>query len=534
MTASATSAPNPFSGLSLRCNSCGAPYEKAGSQEILTCTYCGTTQRVVDARQFLDYFTTQVTAFVRQAVPPGLDVSRSSTVDPIARLSAFNMSVRPRLTTESEQYRFALFNLLSRPCLVLPFTATNDPPSQVSPAGISVFVAKVQSVSGLAVDDASRELLSRASGLASAYQSMLVATELLRGTKPERFHLASQNFATAASALESVPKWRPLATRLSGLSRQARASDLLIAGTSTGDTRPMLGAAGRQLSESGTQLAGTPELGFMTTAVEQELSAVRTLGSMVSIVETSANVAPHPFAFLDRLCRVLDWCSRYTPADWAPDFRSMRLWEAVFAQSAELRTAQSGRGSVRFLQVGTGVLIPFWRVELPYTFETGVLWAKRGKEVPETLLVAATFPTDLASFAGMGPARVLTDVFASGQGVPQLGQVYNRLAGREQRISESRGLADVLQGTADASIAGQPAAPPLTTGTEALKLVQNYLGAIRAANPKVGAQLRASSPRVVEMVYLPCTVPGPVPLAWLGPLSPKSVGDEQSILSFVA
>jgi len=533
MTASPTSAPNPFTGLGLRCNSCGAPYANAGGQEILTCTYCGTTQRVVDARQFLDYFTAQVTAFVRQAVPPGLDVSGSSNVDPIARLSAFNTSVRSRLTTESDQYRFALFNLLSRPCLVLPFTSANDPPSTVSPAGISVFVAKVQSVSGLAVDDSSRELLSRASGLATAYQSMLVATELLRGTKPERFHLVSQNFATAATALESVPKWKPLAARLSALSRQADASDFLIAGKNPGDTRGMLGAAGQKLSESGTQLAATPELGFMTTPVEQELAAVRTLGSMVSIVETSANIAPHPFVFLDHLCGVLDWCSRYTPGDWAPSFRSMRLWEAVFAQSAELRAAQSGRGSVRVLQAGTGVLVPFWRVELPYTFETGVLWAKRGKEVPEALLVAATFPTDLACFTGMGPARVLTDVFASGQAMPQLGQVYNRLAGKEQKISESRGLADVLQGTATASIAGQPAAPPLTTGTEALKLVQNYLGAIRAANPKVAAQLRASSPRIVEMVYVPCTVPGPVPLPWLGPLSPKSIGDEHSILGFV-
>lgn len=525
---------NPFASLNLRCNSCGASYVNAGAQEILTCTYCGTTQRVVDARQFLDYFTAQVTAFVRQAVPAGLDVSGSAVVDPVARLSAFNTSVRPRLSTESDQYRFAVFNLLSHPCLVLPFAVSDAPPSPVSPASISVFVAKVQSVSGLAVDEASRELLGRASALASAYQSMLVAMDLLRGSKPERFHLSSQNFASAAKALAEVPKWKALATRLSALSKQAEASDLLVTGGTSADVRSALGAAGQQLSEANAQFATVPELGFMSTPVEQELAAVRTLGSMVAIVETSSGVAPHPFVFIERLCGVLDWCSRYAPPDWAPSFRSMRLWEDVFVKAAELRSAQAGRGSIRALQVGTGVWVPFWRIEFPYTFETGALWAKRGKEVGETLLVAATFPTNPSSFSGMGSAQVLTDVFSSSRGGSQFSGMYSRLAGKEQKISESGGLGGILQNAAAVSIAGQPSAPPFTTGNEALKLVQNYLEAVRTANPKVASQLRASSPRIVELVYIPCVVPGPAPLPWLGPLSPKSVGDDRAILGFVA
>jgi len=526
--------PNIFASLSLRCNSCGAPYANAGGQEILACTYCGTTQRVVDARQFLDYFTAQVTAFVRQAVPPGLDVSGSTTVDPVARLSAFNTSVRPRLTTESDQYRFAAFNLLSRPSLVLPFTVSDSSPSAVSPASISVFVAKVQSVSGLAVDEASRELLHRASALATAYQSMLVAGDLLRSSKPERFHLAAQNFVNAASALAEIPKWKALSTRLSALAMLAEASDLLVAGRNTSDVRSALGTAGQHLSEASAQFATVPELGFMSTPVEQELAAVRTLGSMVTIVETSSTVAPHPFAFLERLCRVLDWCSRYTPGDWAPTFRSMRTWEEVFLRAAELRAAQAGRGSVRVLQVGSGVWVPFWRVELPYTFETGALWAKRGKEAGETLLVAATFPTNISSFSGMGSAQVLTDVFSAGPGASGGTGMYSRLAGKQQKISEGGGLAGILQGVTTASVAGQPSVPPFTAGTESLRLVQNYIGAVRAANPKIAAQLRTSSPRIVELVYLPCAIPGPSPLPWLGTLSPKSVGDDRTILSFVS
>jgi len=362
----------------------------------------------------------------------------------------------------------------------------------------------------------------------------LVATELLKGSKPERFHFASQDFTTAASALECVPKWKSLANRLTALAKQAEAADLLITGRPPQEVRSILGAEYREMSEAGTQLAGVPELGFMTTAIEQELAASRTLGSMVSIVETSKGVPPHPFAFLERLCTTLDWCSRSAPSDWGPFFHSMRLWEGVIVQAAELRAAQAGRGSVRLLQVGSGVLVPFWRIELPYTFETGALWTKRGKEVPETLLVAATFPTDLSSFTGMGSTRVLTDVFGSSQAAAQVGQVFSRLSGKEQKISESGSLGEILQGAAAGSIAGQPAVPPFTTVSEALKLVQSYLDAVRAANPRAASQLRASSPRVVELLYISCSVPGPVPLAWLGALSPKSIGDVQNLLGFVA
>src|SRR5208282_3252964 len=137
--------------LSLRCQSCGAPYAGNARGEILTCTYCGTSQRIVDARQFLDHFMAQVNAFVRQAVPPGLDVSRSTTIDPVARLASFNFIFNPPPTTESDQYRISCFNLLSSSLAVLPFSPIAQLSAGVDPATVSIFAAKVQSVSGLAV-----------------------------------------------------------------------------------------------------------------------------------------------------------------------------------------------------------------------------------------------------------------------------------------------------------------------------------------------------------------------------------------------
>lgn len=523
---------NPLAALQLRCGSCGAPYTKSAQNELLTCSYCGTTQRVADARQFLDHFMAQVTAFVRQAVPAGMDVSRTDSLDPVARLAAFNMGIRPRLSTESEQYRFSCFNLLSNPLTVLPFSPNPVITARVEPMAISIFAAKVQSVAGLAVDDGSKALIQRAGGLASAYQSLLVAAGLSTGSQPERFHLIAQNYETARKAIEGTGHWRPVATRLGALVAEVRAVDLLLSGEKLREARELLGSAGRGLSEAREQLVAMPEIGYLTTAVDQELAGVRTLGSQITISENSATVLPHPLTYGQRLSQLLDWLASSAPADWAPAFRSSRLREEVFRRAADLRSAQAGAGSVRVVGVGSGTLVPFWAVQLPYTFETGVAWTKRGKEVSEVILVAATFPSDPNSFHGDGCARVLTDVFSVGN--RGLGGGYlDRVRGREQRISESGAVLPTIQNATPGSIGGQQAIPPLATEAEALRLVEAYIDRVKSANPKASSQLRASSPRIIDLVYVPCVLHATPPVPWLGATSPASVGNIQTLLGFV-
>jgi hypothetical protein len=527
-------ATSPVTTVPLRCHSCGAAYARATGQEVLTCEFCGTSQRVVDARQFLDFFTSQVTAFVRLAVPAGLDASASGSVDVVARLSAFNASVRPRLTTELEQYRFALFDLLANPVMLLPFRGGVPRPPTASPAGVSVFVAKVQSVAGLATDDASRELLTQAGAVASAYRSLLVATDLLAGTKPERYHLAQQCLTTASASIAGTARWAPVATRLAALAKLAAAADSVLAGMNGEETRSTLAEAGKGLVEASGGLTAMPELAYMVPPVDSELASVRTVGSMAAIVQGSPTVSPPPLEYLRRLSGLLERLSHQTPPDWSSAFGSARLWEEVFARAAELRAAQAGQGAVRVLPVGSGPLAPFWVVELPYTFETGVLWAKRGKEVPEQLLVSATFPTDPAVLERTGAARALTDVFRAATGGRPSGQFYDRLAGKEQAISRGGGLAAALQGVSYLDLGGRPASPPTTTAPEALKLVRLYLEGVRLTNAKAAAQLQSSSPRILDLVYIPCSVPGPIPIPWLGDLSPMSLGDPQALLSLAS
>ncbi|MGA8302215.1 MAG: hypothetical protein WA691_05955 [Thermoplasmata archaeon] len=399
---------------------------------------------------------------------------------------------------------------------------------------MSVFNAKVQSISALAVDETARELIRRASGLASCYQSLLVVEKLSQSNHPERFHLISQNLATASEAIASIGRWPALSTRLAGLTEECKAVDQLVTGREFELPRKLLGAAEGELKTARTALSSIPELGYMTTAVDQELTVIRMVNSMINLSENSLNVPPHPLAYLQRLGSVVDWLSRSAPSDWTTSFRSLKFQEEIFRRAAEVRAAQSGRGAVKLLNVGGGTFVPFWVVELPYTFETGVLWTKRGKEVPEVLLVAATFSTDVTTLAGAGSFRVLTDVFSARGGNRPLTGYYGRVSGKEQKISQSGGLSAILQGVGSYSIPGQQAIPPLTTEAEALRLVQLYVNDVRATNPKASTQLRASSPRVLDLVYLPCVLHSEHPLPWLGGLSPVSLGDPRCLLGFVS
>jgi len=520
--------------LQLRCGACGAPYAGPANGELLTCGYCGTTQRMVDARQFLDHFMAQVAAFVQQAVPAGLDISHSETIDPVARLAAFNMGVRPRLSTESEQYRFSCFNLLSSPLAVLPFSPNPAPARVADPTTVSMFAAKVHYVSGLAVDEPSRELIRRSGGLATCYQSLLVAGRLSSGNQPERFHLISQNYSSAAKSIESTGRWAPIAARLEALAEECRAVDLYLTGQGLGEVRRLLGGAGEQLNRVRQELAATPDIGYMTTAVDQELAAIRVVGSMVVVSETSPTVAPHPLSFSQRLSGVLDWLGQSTPSDWAPSYRTMRLREEVFRRAAELRAAQAGGGSIRVAGGSQGCLVPFWVVELPYTFETGVAWSRHGKEVSEFLLTVATFPTDPSSLNGSGTAQFLTHVFGAAGGGGSFGRYIDHVRGREQRISEGGGLMPILQNVVPTAVPGAQAIPPLTTEAEALKLVGMYVDEVRSTNPKVAAQLRGSSPRILDLIYLPCNLAASPPVPWLGTLSPESLGDPRVLWGFLA
>ncbi|MDD1743178.1 MAG: hypothetical protein LUO85_00970, partial [Methanomassiliicoccales archaeon] len=140
---------NPTSMLALRCKSCSAPLSASPTDEIVRCQFCGSSQKLVDARAFFDQVLLQVNAWVRQAIPVGMEAMTTGMVDPIARHTLFVNNIQPRLTTEYGEYKFNCFNVLTHPMSVLPYMMDRTTPLTNDPKDLFLFQAKVQQVSAL-------------------------------------------------------------------------------------------------------------------------------------------------------------------------------------------------------------------------------------------------------------------------------------------------------------------------------------------------------------------------------------------------
>ena len=531
MSVSVSDAPSPVSLVALRCRACTAPLPAAGTDEIVKCPSCGTSQRVVDARAFLDQIMLQVNAWVRQAIPMGMDAYASQTVDPIARQTVFMNYVKPRLITEYQEYKFNFLNLLSQPLGVLPFQVEKGLPATNTPANVFLFQAKVQSVAPLAMDAQAKASVAETAGAATAYAYLLNNAALAADAKPERYYLMGKNFAAAAEALEPVPKYAPLVDRLQAL------ADLNVGLDATTNMKLYEAPASFDKAKAGLEsargkVAQDFDLAIMAQAIDKELALVRAAGSIGRSVQldTTGNAA----ASRNTLGRYLGLLGNLRDApypQWRARFADLSHSEELLKDVEDIRNAQRGSPAIRILPGNGAVLFPFWAVDIPYTFQTGALWRTQGGEVTEAMLVAATFPLDATAVSGADVSGVLTDVFMARERKGFFNDAMKRASGKETSISGGGPVRDALSKAQMAPAGAAKVVPPLTTGADAAALAQNYLLRVRQVDRTIDQQLRLSSPRVAGLVYAygsPAGIQANV-MPWLGGLAPRSVGDMTAV-----
>ncbi len=531
MAASVSESPSPMSIVALRCRACTAPLPATGAEDIVKCPSCGTSQRVVDARAFLDQIMLQVNAWVRQAIPLGMEAYATQTVDPIARQSVFMNYVKPRLTTEYQEYRFNFLNLLAHPLGVLPFMVDKSLPASNTPANVFLFQAKVQSIAPLAMDAAAKGSVAETAGAATAYAYLLNNAALAADTKPERYYLMAKNFSAAAEALKSAPKYAPLVDRLQAL---ADLNTGLDAATNLKlyDAPSSFDKAKAGLESARGKVAQDFDLAIMAQAIDKELALVRASGSIVRSVQldTTGNAAAS-MSTLGRLLALLGSLRDAPYPQWRPKFADLSHSEEILRYVEDIRNAERGSPAIKIVPGRGSVLFPFWAVDIPYTFQTGALWRTQGVEVTEAVLVAATFPLDAAAFSGSDVSAVLTDVFTARERKGFFNDALKRASGKETSISGGGPVRDAIAKAAMAPAGGVPVVPPLTTGPDAAALVQAYLMRVRQVDRTIDKQLRLSSPRVAGLVYAygsPSGMQANV-MPWLGGLAPRSVGDLRAV-----
>jgi len=525
--------PNPFEIVALRCKACSAPLSAKPSEDMVKCESCGTTQKLVDARAFLDQILLQVNAWVRQAIPLGAEAVASGLIDPIARHSVFINNVRPRLTTEYGEYRFNCYNVLSRPLMVLPMMSADAQPVPNHPSDVFLFQAKVQSVAPLAVDEETKGLVGEINGLCVTYGYILNNVGLMSSPKPERYHLMASNFEAAAESLRGLRKFVGLSERLKGLAKLSAGLDRLTS-LQAPEAAFLLDQARGSLQAAREVVSRDFEMAVILQAIDKELSITN---SSIFLVEAGAaspvgglSTAASP---LRRLLELLGAFGTYPYAQWQARFRDVGHHEQVLALVATISRAKAGSGSLNILPGYGAALFPFWAVDVPYTFQTGALWRTQGVEVTEALLVAATFPLDGSAFSGSDPSAVLTDVFRARERSGMLKETLKRVSGKETSISGGGPVRDLINRSQPLSVAGLVVVPPLATGQDAAGLVQAYIARARELDPAVQKQLRLSSPRVIGLFFAPGVSDGGrlSVMPELGSLAPRSIGDLSALRS---
>jgi len=509
--------------------------EVQGQVEIVRCDFCGTSQRLVDARAFLDQILLQVNAWVRQALPTGLDSAAVGQIDPIARHSVFSTTVRPKLTTEYTEYRFNCLNALSHPLAVLPSMTNRSIDTNMRPKDVFLFQAKVRSIMPLAVDDESRQLVAEIEGVSVAYAYLLNNIALMGELRPERYHLMSQNFEAAAKATEGLPRFPGLSDRLAGLSKLSRGLDHL-GSARVPEALADFQEAERRLVNARNSASQSYDMAVLLQAIDRELSAARSATFMAEACREDPSGNPaSTLARLQALLGLLNSLQDTSYPQWQASFRSPSHHEEILKSVAEIRRAQRGAPTLRIIPGSGTILFPFWAVDIPYTFQTGVLWKTQGVEVTEAMLVSATFPLDYQALSGTDPSTVLTDVFRARERTGFFDEAMKRISGRETSISGGGPVREAIQRAAPSPAGGLLVVPPLTTGEDASMLVQHYLIRSRQIDRTIDKKLRLSSPRVLGLVFAagspshgsPNLLPG------LRGLAPRSVGD-LTVLSTIA
>ncbi len=521
--------------LALRCKSCSAPLTARPTDDLVTCEYCGSAQKIVDAKAFFDQILAQVNAWVRQAMPPGIGSSVTSIVDPLARHMVFTNNVQPRLSTEFGEYRFACLNVLSNPLLVLPYMTESPLTARDNPQDIFLFQAKTQSIQPLAVDDESKAFLSEISGLSVAYAYLLNNLSLMSELKPERYHFMRQNLDAAADALKDIPKYAGLHQRMKGAAALSHGMDLLIS-LRPAEAQPHLDEARGLLEEAQKVIAQSSELAIMLQAVKKELSITNSsryiaeAAAMSPGGDVAAGIMP-----IRNLLSVVGTMQRESPPFWRPRFQSAAYHEFVLKTVAEIRRATNGSGTIRMISGSGTMLFPFWAVDIPYTFQTGALWKTRGVEVVESVLVSATFPMDQGAITEVNPRSVITDVFGARERKGFFEETLKKISGKETSISGGGPVGDSIRRAQPGRPSGMKVVPPLSTAQDSIAIVQSYVTKVCQTDRTIQSQLKLSAPRATGMIFVSGTPAGGRPnvMPWLGGLAPASVGN-MDILASIA
>ena len=483
--------------IALRCKYCGAPLDASAVKDdspYITCSSCGTTQQKMDARAYLDQLMGQVRSWVSQAMPGGMSPAMTENVDSVARHNIFMTSFKPRIDMEYTSYKFGMNSLLSQVMMVMPFAVNTSLKANHTSTQTFEFGAKMNEISPLAVSDETSRLMTEVSKTTDAYALLINNCELVREDKPGRYVLMANNFTTAAQDFSKVKEYEPAQLRFEGLALLCMGCEKLLNGDVAGSFGHF-NAGKSKLQEAAAKTMGNIKVAIMGQAVNQEIKQADALIEMANYVNSMGGSKE----VFDAVRRILTYSYPAT-GNWAFMLSNHDRLGEIFTYMTEAIKAKSGGGTIPIAAGPGDLLVPFWHINLKYSFQTGSLWKKHSVEVSEPLLVPADFVIDSDSLNN--PRHAVTDVFS----IKGSNGLFAGLTGNESSISNSLGLGNLIESAANNGAAGRQIVVPLSTRKEAERLAENYVQAVARVEDK----LNLSNPEVMGMISLPFSYSGNV------------------------
>ena len=475
--------------IALRCKYCGAPLDASAVKEdspYITCSSCGTTQQKMDARAYLDQLMGQVRSWVSQAMPGGMSAAMTQNVDSVARHNIFMTNFKPKVDMEFAAYKFGMNNLLSQPLMVMPFTTRKVSVSHSSNQAFE-FGAKRNEISSLAVSDETSKIMTEVTKVTDAYALLINNCALSGEDKPGRVALMANNFSLAAADFGHMADYSPARDRFEGLAQLCNGCEMLMNGD-IASSRPQFESGRDKLKASSAAVMGNIKVAIMGQAVNQEAKMAEVLTELTDYVNSMGGTKE----IFDAVRRIFTF--QYpAQGNWAFLLNNHDRLAEVFGYMADCVKAKSGAGTLPITAGSGDILVPFWHIDLKYSFQTGSLWKKHSVEVSETLLVPADFVIDGDCLSS--PRNAVTDVFS----VKGSNGLFAGLTGSETSISDSQGLGRLAGSAAPNSAGGRRIVVPLSTEREAERIAENYIQWMSKSLDK----LKLSNPDVKELIYIP-------------------------------
>jgi hypothetical protein len=464
----------PYELKALRCIKCGAPLpEQLSKTDYIKCEFCGYTQKLIDIKGYLDKLRGEIYNWIKTMVPPSVVISQ--IIDPLARHNIFIFNIKPKIIGDFTSIKSKLATHLTYPLFILPFYKFSvlklEEPKRCFENSV-----RIQSLEQMAIVDEDKSFLDDVIATYETYAYIINAFDLISSKSDLTFLI--KNFEQATATLEKVPNRAIEYRRMHGVTEAYRALDAFLKGDAS-TAKQLVASAIKILEEARKEAGRLTTTAVMIPSIAIDISTLKALANLIEAELRFFEIGKPSIELLPYLQKYFEVAEKLRIEKGI----DTKIYEELSIYIKEIIEAKTGAGYVKILPGNGNLLFPLWNVSVTYTFATGTLLWKKGKEGEDKLLVAGTAPLAVQS---------VTDVFGSVAGF------WDRVRGKETALTTGF-IGNIIMQASKSSIPSKiKAIPPLLTKGESELVANTYLDLV---SQKLGGKIKFGVARAEELIY---------------------------------